>query len=82
MLDFDSSFKHKLRRAGEAHVGKPTVGFLETDFQFVAAFNVDSNRRYQLVNAGTDQGGSGHAGAAGKGFAFNTTLKGANPNAV
>lgn len=50
-LNFNSSLKHKLRRARQLDIFKFAVFFLETDFQNIAALHLNFHRRAKLMRA-------------------------------
>lgn len=58
--------------------GLGVIGFGKADGEGVAAFNVDGDGRWGVVDEGIDECSGGGAGSAGEGFCFDASLVGSD----
>ncbi len=83
MLDFDFAFEDEVGWAGEGDVFERLIaGFLETDGQGIAAFDIDFDGRFRAGEQVVHERASDHAGAAGEGFVFDSAFVGADGDVI
>ena len=81
-LDFNASFEHKLRRAGECDVTKPVAALFEADLKFVTAPRDHTDGAVRVLAGSEDERAGDYSRPTRERFVFHAAFIGADGDFV